>query len=46
MLGVQEGTKEDNESWSDFPKGLRGRGLKGTELTAAPKNIWIFQSEL
>ena len=27
VLGVQEGMKEDKESWSDFLKNLRGRGL-------------------
>ena len=32
VLGVQEGMKEDKESWSDFLKNLKGRGLKGTEL--------------
>ena len=37
VLGVQEGMKEDKESWSDFLKELKGRGLKGTELFITDK---------
>ena len=37
VMGVQEGMKEDKESWSDFLKSLRCRGLKGTELFVTDK---------
>lgn len=37
VLEVQEGMKEDKESWADFLKSLRGRGLKDTELFVTDK---------
>ena len=44
VLGVQEGMKEDKESWSDFLKNLRGRGLKGTELFVTDKCQGLVES--
>ena len=44
VLGVQEGMKEDKESWSDFLKSLRGRGLKGTELFITDKCQGLVES--
>ena len=44
VLGVQEGMKEDKESWSDFLKRLRGRGLKGTELFITDKCQGLVES--
>ena len=44
VLGVQEGMKEDKESWSDFLKSLRGRGLKGTELFVTDKCQGLVES--
>ena len=38
------GMKEDKESWSDFLKNLRGRGLKGTELFITDKCQGLVES--
>ena len=32
ILGVAEGSREDKESWSNFLRYLKGRGLKGVRL--------------
>ncbi|HOR74906.1 MAG: IS256 family transposase [Kiritimatiellia bacterium] len=44
ILGVQEGMKEDKESWSSFLKSLRRRGLKGTELFITDKCLGLVES--
>ena len=44
VLGVQEGLREDKESWQDFLKRLKARGLKGTELFITDKCLGLVES--
>jgi transposase-like protein len=44
MLGVQEGVKEDAESWRSFLRHLKGRGLKGVELVISDKCLGLVES--
>jgi transposase-like protein len=44
VLGVQEGAREDKESWQGFLKSLRARGLKGTELFITDKCLGLVES--
>lgn len=37
IIGVKEGLKEDKESWRDFLRELKSRGLKGEELIISDK---------
>jgi len=37
MLGVAEGAKEDRESWLDYLRFLKTRGLRGTQLFTSDK---------
>jgi len=44
VLGVAEGTKEDKESWSDFLRHLKKRGLKGVQLFVSDKCLGLVES--
>lgn len=44
VLGVQEGAREDKESWQGFLKHLKARGLKGTELFITDKCLGLVES--
>ena len=44
VIGVAEGVKEDKESWLNFLRHLKKRGLKGTELFISDKCLGIFES--
>ena len=37
ILGVAEGSREDKESWSNFLRYLKKRGLKGVKLVISDK---------
>ena len=37
ILGVAEGSREDKESWSNFLRYLKERGLKGVRLIVSDK---------
>ncbi len=39
VLGVCEGTKEDTESWRQFLRHLKERGLKGVRLVTSDKSL-------
>lgn len=44
VLGVQEGAKEDRESWTRFLRHLKGRGLKGVKLFVSDKCLGLVES--
>ena len=44
VLGIEEGAREDKESWKSFLKGLKARGLKGTELFITDKCLGLVES--
>jgi len=44
ILGVDEGMKEDRESWLDFLRFLKTRGLKGTQLFTSDKCLGLIES--
>jgi transposase-like protein len=44
ILGVAEGAKEDKESWSNFLRYLKKRGLKGVELFITDKCFGLIES--
>src|SRR5581483_356726 len=44
ILGVQEGAKEDKESWQGFLRHLKGRGLKGVRLFVSDKCLGLGES--
>jgi len=44
VLGVAEGTKEDKESWSNFLRHLKKRGLKGVLLFVSDKCLGLVES--
>lgn len=44
VLGVQEGMREDKESWQDFLKRLKARGLSGTQLFITDKCLGLVES--
>lgn len=44
ILGVDEGMKEDHESWLDFLRFLKTRGLKGTQLFTSDKCLGLIES--
>lgn len=44
VLGVQEGAREDKESWRGFLKNLKARGLKGTELFITDKCLGLVEA--
>jgi putative transposase len=44
ILGVLEGAKEDKESWTNFLRHLKGRGLKGVRLFVSDKCLGLVES--
>jgi putative transposase len=44
ILGVAEGTKEDKESWRNFLRYLKGRGLKGVKLVISDKCLGLLEA--
>lgn len=44
VLGVQEGAKEDKESWQKFLRYLKSRGLKGVKLFVSDKCLGLVES--
>ena len=44
VLGVQEGAKEDKESWTRFLRHLKTRGLKGVKLFVSDKCLGLVES--
>jgi transposase-like protein len=44
ILGVCEGTKEDKESWRNFLRHLKERGLKGVRLIISDKCLGLVES--
>lgn len=44
VLGVAEGLKEDKESWLNFLRELKKRGLKGVELFISDKCLGLIES--
>jgi putative transposase len=44
ILGVAEGIKEDKESWTNFLRWLKERGLKGVRLFVSDKCLGLVES--
>lgn len=44
ILGVLEGTKEDLESWRNFLRHLKERGLKGVRLVVSDKCLGLVEA--
>jgi len=44
ILGVAEGAKEDKESWNNFLRYLKDRGLKGVRLFISDKSLGLVES--
>jgi len=44
ILGVCEGTKEDKESWRNFLRHLKERGLKGMRLAISDKCLGLVEA--
>jgi transposase-like protein len=44
ILGICEGGKEDKESWSNFLRHLKHRGLKGVQLLISDKCIGLVEA--
>jgi putative transposase len=44
ILGVMEGAKEDKDSWANFLRYLKGRGLKGVRLVVSDKCLGLVES--
>jgi putative transposase len=44
ILGVCEGTKEDKESWRNFLRHLKDRGLKGVRLIISDKCLGLVEA--
>jgi transposase-like protein len=44
ILGVSEGAKEDKESWRNFLRYLKERGLKGTKLFITDKSLGLVET--
>lgn len=43
MLGVAEGSREDKESWTNFLRYLKDRGLKGVKLVVSDKCLGLYE---
>lgn len=44
ILGICEGAKEDEQSWSDFLRHLKQRGLNGIELVISDKCLGLLEA--
>ena len=45
ILGVAEGAKEDAESWRNFLRGLKERGLSGVRLIVSDKCLGLVEAQ-
>ena len=43
ILGVAEGSREDKESWRNFLRYLKERGLKGVKLVVSDKCLGLYE---
>lgn len=43
MLSVAEGSREDKESWANFLRYLKNRGLKGVKLVVSDKCLGLYE---
>jgi len=43
ILGVAEGAREDKESWRNFLRYMKQRGLKGVELVISDKSLGLIE---
>ena len=43
IFSVAEGSREDKESWSNFLRYLKERGLKGLQLIISDKCIGLYE---
>jgi len=43
LIGVAEGAKEDSESWRNFLRHLKGRGLSGVKLVISDKCLGLLE---
>ena len=43
ILGVADGSREDKESWSNFLRYLKERGLKGVRLIVSDKCLGLYE---
>ena len=43
ILGVAEGAREDQESWRNFLRYMKQRGLKGVELVISDKSLGLIE---
>jgi transposase-like protein len=44
ILGVMEGHKEDKDSWANFLRNLKERGLKGVQLVTSDKCLGLLEA--
>jgi transposase-like protein len=44
ILGLAEGAKEDKESWKQFLRYLKGRGLRGVKLFISDKSLGLVET--
>ena len=44
VLGAAEGMKEDSESWLEFLRGLKERGLSGSRLFIGDRNLGLLEA--
>jgi putative transposase len=44
VIGAAEGMKEDRESWLNFLRGLKERGLRGTRLFIGDRNVGLYEA--
>lgn len=44
VIGASEGMKEDKESWQEFLKNLKERGLSGTQLIIGDKCLGLLEA--
>ena len=44
ILGICEGAKEDQQSWSEFLRHLKERGLKGVQLVISDKCLGLLEA--
>lgn len=44
ILGVMEGAKEDTESWRNFLRYLKQRGLQGVQLVVSDKSLGLLEA--
>lgn len=44
IIGVAEGTKEDKESWRNFFRHLKSRGLEETDLVISDKSLGLIET--